>query len=205
MLLADDHMLVVEGLRKLLEPEFEIVGVAEDGRALLSSAQMLRPEVILLDISMPQLNGLDAARRLRKLVPESRIVFVTMHADRTYAAEALAAGGSAYVVKRSAASELMVAVRAVLAGKTYLSRMLRASDETSMPKRRGPAPGRVTARQREVLQLVAEGRSAKEIAADLSISVKTVEFHKARIAQILDLRGAADFTRYAIAHGIVGR
>ena len=204
LMIADDHALVVEGLRKLLERVFDLVGVVDDGRTLLTEAQAHRPDVILLDISMPGLNGLDVARKLRTLIPESRVIFVTMHADRTYAAEALAAGGAAYVVKHSAASELLLAIRAALAGKTYVSRMLRPRDEESTPGRERKLASPITARQREVLQLVAEGRTGKEIAALLRISAKTVEFHKARIAERLDLHSAAEFTRYAIAHHLIG-
>jgi len=196
ILMADDHALVLEGLRKLLEHEFELVGAAEDGRTLLAKAERLRPDVILLDVSMPLLNGIDAARRLRKLVPGSKLVFVTMHDDPTYAAEAFQAGASGYVVKRSAASVLIRAIRTVLRGRRY--------GAPAVPAARTAAPtGSLTARQREILQLVAEGRAAKEIAGVLGLSVKTVEFHKARIAGRLGLHSTARLTRYAIAHGLV--
>jgi len=206
LLLADDHTLLLEGIRLMLEPEFELVGSVEDGQALLAAAKTLKPDVILLDISMPVLNGIDAARRLRKIVPSARLIFVTMHADPDYVAEAFRAGAMGYLLKRAAASELLTAIRAVLKGNHYVSPLVtRNALELliSPPKPGGKFSDRLTPRQREVLQLVAEGRSRKEIAAILNISVKTVEFHKATLMRELNLGTAADFTRYAIEHGII--
>lgn len=206
-MLADDHTLVLEGLRRLLEDECELVGMVEDGRALVETAPKLAPDLILLDISMPLLNGLDAARRLRKLVPESRIIFLTMHADPTYASEAFEAGAAGYLLKRSAASELAAAIATVLDGGKYLtplitSEALRASVPRSVTV--PPTLGKLTPRQREVLQLVAEGHSGKEIAARLGISAKTVEYHKASLMNRLGVRTGSELTKYAVAHGVTG-
>lgn len=205
VLLADDHTLMLDGLRRLLTADYEIVGAVEDGRALVEAARRLRPDVVLLDVSMPLLNGIEAGRRIKKATPESKLVFVTMHADPTYATEAFRAGASAYLLKRCAASELCQAIRAVLQGHTYLSPII-AGDVLdpllqSRPERSGP--GRLTPRQREVLQPVAEGRTAKEIAALLGVSVKTVEYHKALIMNQLGLRTVAELTKYAIAQGLI--
>jgi DNA-binding NarL/FixJ family response regulator len=203
VLIADDHALVVEGLQKLLEGACEVVGTVNDGRALLAAAQRLKPDVILVDVSMPLLNGIDACVRLRALVPSSRIVVLTMHADPSYAAEALRAGAAGYVLKGSASSELLRAIRAVMRGQRYLAHGLPASLLARPPLAGETRSGHVTARQREVLQLVAEGRTARQIAAVLRISVKTVEFHKARLMDQLQVRSTAELTRYAVQHGIV--
>jgi DNA-binding NarL/FixJ family response regulator len=203
ILIADDHKLVVEGLRKLLEKEFEVVGTVANGRALLAAAERLKPAVILVDVSMPLLNGIDACARLRVLLPSSRVVVLTMHADRSYAAEAFKAGAAGYVLKGSATSELVRAIQTVLRGQRYVARALPASILAGARLAGEARPGHITARQREVLQLVAEGRGAKQIAALLRISVKTVEFHKARLMDQLDLRSTAELTRYAVQHGIV--
>ena len=206
LLLADDHTLLLEGIRLLLEPEFDLVGSVEDGQALLAAAKTLKPDVILLDISMPLLNGIDAARQLRKLLPSARLIFVTMHAGADYVAEAFRAGAMGYLLKRAAASELLTAIHTVLKGNYYVSPMVTHNTLElliSSSKPEGKFPERVTPRQREVLQLVAEGRSRKEIAGILNISVKTVEFHKAKLMRELNLQTVADFTRYAIEHGII--
>lgn len=209
VILADDHTLVVEGIQKLLEPHFDLVGTVEDGRALLDAAKKLEPDVVIADISMPLLNGIDAARQLRKLVPDAKIVFLSMHADPTYVSEAFKAGGSGYLLKRSAASELVFAIEEVLKGRFYVTPAV-AKDvlkdvfgESEPSRKEPPTEGpSLTPRQREVLQLVAEGKSIKEIASILDISIKTVEFHKSRIMEELDLHTTADLTKYAVAHGI---
>jgi DNA-binding NarL/FixJ family response regulator len=206
LLLADDHTLLLEGIRLMLEPEFELVGSVEDGQALLAAAKALKPDVILLDISMPVLNGIDAARRLRKILPSAKLIFLTMHADPDYVTEAFRAGAMGYLLKRAAASELLAAIRAVLKGHHYMSPLVTRNATKlliSSPKSEGKFSNRLTPRRREVLQLVAEGRSRKEIAAILNISVKTVEFHKAALMRELNLETTADFTRYAIEHGII--
>ena len=206
LLLADDHTLLLEGIRLLLEPEFDLVGSVEDGQALLAAAKKLKPDIILLDISMPLLNGIDAAHRLRKIAPSARLIFLTMHAGADYVAEAFRAGARGYLLKRSAASELLAAIRAVMKGDHYVSPLVpRNALELliSSSKPGGRFSDRMTPRQREILQLVAEGRSRKEIASILNISVKTVEYHKGNLARELNLQTVADFTRYAIEHGII--
>lgn len=208
ILVADDHALLAEGIRKILEPHFDIVGTADNGRVLLERAKDLRPDVILVDVAMPLLNGIDAARRLKMAVPDSRIIFVTMHDDRVL--EAFDAGGSGYVLKSSAASELVFAIREVLAGRLYVTPavtkdVVRSAVEErgGRGRSRGPRDKKnLTPRQVEVLQLVAEGKTVKEIASILGIAVKTVEFHKTRIMRTLDLHTTADLTKYAVAHGI---
>ena len=209
VIMADDHSLILAGLRKLVEAECEVVGTAEDGRTLVEAAKKLRPDLILLDISMPLLNGLEAARQLAKLVPESKLIFLTMHASPTYATEAFQAGASGYLLKRSATSELSQAIKSVLQGQQYLTPLITKDVLDSVLKpstgERGKAASTaLTPRQREVLQLVAEGRGTKEIATILSVSVKTVEFHRSRIMQQLDIHTTADLTKYAITHGITG-
>ena len=205
LLLADDHSLVASGLRSMLESKFDVVGMADNGRALVQAAEQLRPDVILLDISMPELNGIEAARRLRKLVPNAKLIFVTMHTDATFVTEAMRAGGSGYVAKQSAPAELVTAVEEVLRGHTYLTPLVTKDFIGHALTTRSPAApmGGLTPRQREVLQLVAEGRCAKEIAERLGVSPKTVEFHKSNIVRALGLRTTADLVRYAIRHGLV--
>ena len=207
LLLADDHTLLLDGIRMLLEPEFELVGCVEDGQALLTAAMESKPDVILLDISMPVLNGIDAAHQLRKMLPSAKLIFVTMHADADFVTEAFRAGAAGYLLKRSAATELLTAIREVLKGNHYVSPLVtrNALDLfiASAKSGGGKLGDRLTPRQREVLQLVAEGRSRKEIAGALSISVKTVEFHKATLMRELNLRTVADFTLYAIEHGMI--
>lgn len=205
LLLADDHSLVIEGIRRILEDHFDVVGAVEDGRALVEAAATLRPELVLLDISMPLLNGIDAARRLKQQHPEIKIIFVTMHADRAYVNEAFKAGASGYLLKRSAGAELLQAIESVLGGNSYVTPLI-AKDliQAAVHGTGGVSPARdvLTPRQREVLQLVAEGHSVKEIASLLGISPKTVEFHKAQIMDQLDLRTTAELTKYAITHGL---
>jgi len=209
VLMADDHSLILAGLRKLVEAECEVVGTVEDGRALVAAARKLRPDLILLDISMPLLNGLDAARQLQALAPECKLIFLTMHASPTYATEAFQAGASGYLLKRSAVSELSLAIKSVLQGQHYLTPsltkdVLAVALKPSTGERGKTVSTSLTSRQREVLQLVSEGRGTKEIATILTVSVKTVEFHKFRIMQQLDLHTTADLTKYAVTHGITG-
>lgn len=206
ILLADDHTMVLEGLRKLLEEEYELVGMVEDGRTLVKVARQQNPDVIVLDISMPQLNGLDAARQLHKLLPNCKLIFLTMHADPTYAKEAFQVGASAYLLKRSAASELTQAIQAVLKDQFYVTPLI-AKDmllplcNNSNQSQKNKSV--LTPRQREVLQLVAEGKGTKDIATILNLSIKTVEFHKTHIMRELDLRTTVELTKYAIAHGLI--
>jgi DNA-binding NarL/FixJ family response regulator len=206
ILLADDHTLMLEGIRLILEPEFELVGSVEDGQALLMAARKLKPDVILLDISMPLLNGIDAAVQLRRMLPFAKLIFVTMHADPDYVTEAFRSGASGYLLKRAAASELLTAVREVLRGNHYVSPLVTRNTLSCLigsPSTAGKLSHNLTPRQREVLQLVAEGRSRKEVAEILHISVKTVEFHKASLTRELQLKTPSDFTRYAIEHGMI--
>jgi DNA-binding NarL/FixJ family response regulator len=199
ILLAEDHTLVAEGIIKLLEPEFEFIGRVENGRELVDAVQRLHPDLVVVDISMPILNGVEAARQINKIRPPVKMLFLSMHADASYVSEAFRAGASGYVLKRSAASELSTAIHEVLQGKVYVTPLI----SKDFVQARDMGKDILTGRQREVLQLVAEGRSAKEIGAILHISVKTAEFHKAGIMEKLHLRSTAELTRYAIEHGIV--
>jgi DNA-binding NarL/FixJ family response regulator len=206
VLLADDHKIVLEGLRSLLQSEFEIVGEVEDGRTLVSEAERLRPDLVVADISMPNLNGIDAARRIKKIDKRIRIVFLTMHADVTYAAGAFEAGASGFVLKHSAPQELVSAMREAMKGQTYVTPMI-AGDLIGAFQSGAPLKGELKAalspRQREVLQLIAEGKSIKEIAAILRISTRTAEFHKYRIMEQLNIKTNAELVHYAVKHGII--
>ncbi|PYT27230.1 MAG: DNA-binding response regulator [Acidobacteria bacterium] len=204
LLIADDHRLLVEGYRKLLETEFDVVGEVEDGRALLELAPQLQPDVILLDVSMPLLNGIEAARRLKPLLPDTKLLFVSMHADSQYVAEAFRAGGSGYLLKSCASSELVSAIHQVLQGRQYVTPAISTGELAQTAEvRPGAILPQLSPRQREVLQLVTEGQTAKEIAGRLRISVKTVEFHKTRIMRALRVRSVAELTRYAVTRGLV--
>jgi DNA-binding NarL/FixJ family response regulator len=206
VLLADDHLILAEGLRSLLEPEFEVVAVVADGREMVEAARKHRPDVIVADVTMPSLNGIEAAVQLRALGVESKVVFLTMHHDVAYARRAMQAGAVGFLLKHSVASELLTAVREALRGQTYVTPKIAGEllqsyrEEDSRPR---DSTHGLTARQREVLQLIAEGRSAKEIAAVLKISTRTAEVHKARILEALRLGSTADLVQYAIRHGII--
>lgn len=207
VLMADDHSILLAGLRKLIEDHCEVVGTVEDGRALIEAANQLKPELILLDISMPLLNGLDAARQLKKALPETKLLFLTMHASARYATEAFKAGGSGFLLKQSAASELPQAIDAVLRGKHYLTPSIakpvidQALKAEETPGINGSAK-ELTPRQREVLQLIGEGKGTKEIASLLNLSVKTVQFHKTGLMQGLNIHTTAELMRYAITQGL---
>ena len=206
ILLADDHRMVAEGLKSLLSPEFELVGVVEDGLALIDAAKKLRPDVIVADITMPRLNGLEALTQLKKEIPRVRVIFLTMHQDVAYARRALDSGASGFVLKHSAPAELVAAIHAALEGKTYLTPAL--AGEVLQQIQRDPKAAKdpvasLTARQREILQLFAEGRSAKEISGMLNISARTVEFHKYQMMENLGLHNSTELTHFAIKHGIV--
>src|SRR5712671_1095516 len=204
VLLADDHAIVVEGLRRVLEPEFEVVGVVADGRALVRSAEALRPDIAVVDVSMPLLNGIEAARQIRKTNSQSRIVFLSMHPDVVYVSEGLLAGGSAYVLKSSAGLEILTAIRAVLQGGTYITPSVDTVQlQTQIRRAQSLETLSLPPRQREVLQLVIEGHSTKKIAEILNISSRTVEFHRYRIMQTLDMHSIADLVQFAIKHQIV--
>jgi DNA-binding NarL/FixJ family response regulator len=206
VLLADDHRMLAEALRSLLAEEYELVGVVEDGLALVEEAVRLRPDVVVADITMPRLNGIDALLALRQGGCKVPVVFLTQHRDVTFARRALEAGAAGFVLKHSAASELVAALRAALAGQTYITPQLAGEliDVMSHEPGRGADPlASLTPRQRQVLQLVAEGRSAKEVAGALDISVRTVEFHKYQLMLALGLHTNAELTHFAIKHGLV--
>jgi DNA-binding NarL/FixJ family response regulator len=206
VLLADDHQIVLDGLLRLLEDEFEVAGTVNDGLRLVEQALALRPEVIVADISMPLLNGIDAVKRLREEGLEARVVFLTMHPDMVYATRALEAGGSAYVLKHSASDELVTAIRAALAGETFVSAALRTpalAEHLDETRRRQRETIELTQRQREVLQLLAEGKSAKEIGGILGISARTVETHKYKMMDDLGVKTSAQLVQHAIRHGLV--
>jgi len=206
VLLADDHLLVAEALKSLLTPEFELVGVVEDGRALVEAAGRLRPDVIVADVTMPHLNGIEALIQLRQGGDRVPVVFLTMHRDVTFARRALEAGASGFVLKHSAPAELVTAIRAALSGKTYLTPQVAGEVLEAMkqaPVRAADPIASITPRQREVLQLLAEGRSAKEIASSLAISARTVEFHKYQLMETLGLHTNAELIHFAIKHGLV--
>jgi DNA-binding NarL/FixJ family response regulator len=203
ILLADDHALVLEGFRRILEGHYELVGTVGDGRALLEAAKTMHPDIVILDISMPLLNGIDAAAQLKKICPKAKIIIVTMHADTDYVRSAFEAGASAYVLKRSAVDELGQAIRAVLEGHSYITPLITKELVDVFMATGSEKSGGLTPRQREVLQHLAEGRTAKEIANLLNITSRTVEFHKGQIMDHLNLRTTADLIKYALTHGIV--
>lgn len=206
VLLADDHRMVAEGLRSLLSAEFDLVGVVEDGRALIEAARKLHPDVIVADITMPHLNGLDAMGPLKKDNPRVKVVFLTMHQEIAYARRALEAGAAGFVLKHSAPAELLTAVRAALAERIYITPAVAGEVIHAFRHGDGAAndPGaRLTPRQREILQLLAEGRSAKEVAGTLGISSRTVEFHKYQMMESLRLHSNAELIHFAIKQGIV--
>ena len=203
VLLADDHTLFRLGLKKLLEPDVEVVGTVEDGRALLAAVPKLKPDLVLVDISMPLLNGLDAMRQLKKSFPELRAIFLSVHASAAYAAEAIRLGASGYLLKVCEASELLFAIGEVMLGRTYLTPLV--TKETMQLLLNTPAiQSPLTDRQREVLQLLAEGHSTKEVASLLNISTRTVEFHKARLMEVLGVHTRADLIKYAVTSGVIG-
>jgi DNA-binding NarL/FixJ family response regulator len=205
VLLADDHTLLLEAFEKLLEHDFTVVGAVSDGRALLSAAAELKPDVIVLDIAMPLLNGLDAARQLKKTMPAIKLIFLTMNEDPNVAREAFRAGASGYLLKTSAASELSKAINAALCGRTYVTPHITQGMEESLIRQpvddRAAPP--LTPRQREVLQLLAEGRSMKEAAKILCVTPRTVAFHKYRMMEQLNLKNNADLIQYALRECIL--
>jgi DNA-binding NarL/FixJ family response regulator len=206
VLIADDHALVAEGLKSLLLEKYDVVGISPNGRRLLADAAILKPDVVVMDVGMPELNGIDAAVQLSKLLPAVKIVFVTQQIDIQYLRAAFRAGAVGYVAKQSATSELLIAISNALVGKIYVTPLLKyAIPNASLKELRQPMDvftKELTLRQREVLQLVAEGKTIKEISAALQISPKTVEFHKNALMNEIGLRTTADLTRYAISKGI---
>ncbi|MET0514371.1 MAG: response regulator transcription factor [Nitrospiraceae bacterium] len=211
VIIADDHALVAEGVTKLIEREVQLVGSVADGRALVQAVEKLNPDLALVDISLPLLNGLDACRQIKKTNPTVKVIILTMHLEKHFVTEAFRSGVSGYVLKQSVTDELIFALKEVLKGRTYVSPMvtqslveqaLQPASGTPLVDQQAP-PSHLSLRQREVLQLVAEGKSTKEIASTLNVSIKTVEFHKTRIMKELKLHSTAELTKHAIALGLV--
>ncbi|MDP8990291.1 MAG: response regulator transcription factor [Acidobacteriota bacterium] len=205
--MADDHAMVLAGIGKLLENDCDLIGAVGDGHALLRAVQQQRPDVVLLDISMPLLNGIDTCRQLVKSIPKARVIFLTMHAEVAYIEEAFRAGAAGYLLKRSAASELKDAIKVVMRGGRYVTRLIDWKQSCTGKNQTGGKIGEaesLTQRQREVLQLVAEGRANKEIAVLLHVSEKTIDYHKSAIKRELMLASTAELTRFAIKHHIIG-
>lgn len=205
LILADDHQVLLSGLKNMLEGEFKIVATATDGPMLVAMAIKHKPELILADISMPGLNGIEALMQIRGAGVESRVVFLTMHRDATYAGRALEAGALGYVLKHEAPQKLVKALKAVGRGERYLSESIKGAVEslgTRESERTASLIGRLTQRQLEVLKLICEGHSAKELAAKLDISSRTAEFHKYRIMEILNVKSNAELVAYALRHGL---
>jgi DNA-binding NarL/FixJ family response regulator len=203
VLLADDHALLLGAYEKLLGGECEVVGQVSDGRALVAAAEALKPDVIVLDITMPLLNGLEAGRQIKQRLRDIRLVFVTMNEDPDLAAEAFRSGASAYLLKRSAASELATAIREVMQGRSYITPLITRGVVGSLMQVEQKLAPELTPRQREVLQLLAEGRSMKEVASLLNLTPRTVAFHKYRIMEQLKLKSNAELVQYAVKNHIV--
>jgi DNA-binding NarL/FixJ family response regulator len=207
LILADDHTVVAEALRQLFVPHFEVVAIVADGRALLDSAPSLKPDVIVVDIAMPLLNGLEASRQLKQRIPGAKIIFLTMNEDPELAKEAMKSGASGYVLKKSAASELLHAIQLALRGKSYVTPQIARGMQESFihnPQRRSHHKS-LTPRQKEVIQLLAEGKSMKEAADILRVAPRTVAFHKYRAMQDLGLKTNAALIHFAIESRIVVR
>lgn len=206
VLLADDHTLLLEAFKGLLTPHCEVVGTVSDGRALLEVAPKLKPDVVVLDITMPRLNGIDACRLLQPKLPEAKWVFLTVNEDPDLALEAMRLGASGFLLKSSAASELFTAIQKAMNGERYITPLitkgLPAASFLNQPAR--AHPGKVTDRQREVLQLLVEGRTMKEAADILHVTPRTVAFHKYAIMKQLGVKTGAELVQYAVKHGLVG-
>jgi DNA-binding NarL/FixJ family response regulator len=205
LLIADDHTLLAEACKSLLEPEFEVVGIADNGRTLLRLVCELKPDVVVLDIAMPQLNGLDAGDQIKHLFPTTKLVYLTMNISPDVAAEAFRRGASGYIVKTSAAEELARAIRRALKSESYLSPLITKETVEFLLRRGSTAEEKkITRRQSEILQLLAEGKSMKEVAGILNVKPGTVAFHKYRIMEILGLKTNAELLQYAIRHHLIG-
>lgn len=204
VLLADDHVLLLEAFRRLLEPEFEVVDSVSDGAQLVEAALRLAPDVVVTDVSMPRMGGIEAARRLRGILPSARIVFLTVNEDAQLAAEAFRLGASGWVLKSSTATELVQAVRAALRRRRYLTPLIAGGDIDALPLPAfgRPASEQLTPREREVLHLLAEGKAMKEVAAVLGITPRTVAFHKYRMMETLGIRSSAELVRFAVRSGL---
>jgi len=205
ILLADDHTMFCAGLQKLLEPEFEVVGCVQDGRTLIKTAAEMKPDVILVDVGMPLLNGLDAGRELKKLMPRVKLIFLTMNPDAEIASEAIRIGASGYLLKNSMGEELLQAVHNAIRGSSYVTPQISQAMEEMFirdPKSLSRSK-QLSERQREVLQMLAEGQSMKEIAYILQISRRTVRFHKYKLMEELGIKTNAELVQYAIKHSII--
>jgi DNA-binding NarL/FixJ family response regulator len=204
ILLADDHTLTLEGIRAVLEPHHAIAGAVGDGRALVEAALLLKPDLIILDITMPLLNGIDAAVQIRQSLPGVKLLFITMHVNPAYLEAALSAGGTGYVLKSAAREELLEAIKNVLGGRIYITPSLSSEHlERFRDPSLAAAALRLSGREREILQLIAEGRTTKEMAYVLSISVKTIAFHRENIKRKLGLRTTAELTKHAIEQRLI--
>ena len=204
VIIADDHTMLVEAFEKLLSPECDVVAKVADGRALLAAVDDLRPDVVVLDLSMPLLNGLDAARQIKQTHPSVRLVFVTMNEDPDLAAQAFRMGGAAYLLKRSAGSELLTAIREAMRHRSYVTPLVTEGMLGAlMHSQHEPSTPQLTARQREVLQLLAEGKSMKEVAGILNVAPRTVAFHKYRMMEQLKIKTNAELIQYAIRHHVI--
>ena len=202
ILMADDHLMLLEAFKALLEPDFEVVGMVTDGRTLVEEFARLHPDVVLLDVAMPLLNGLDAGRQLKAQRRSVKLIYLTMNPDADLASEALRLGASGYVLKSSAAQELKQAIHEALRGRSYITPLITRDVVGSLIERR-PRQHELTARQREVLQLLAEGKSMKEVAAILDLTPRTVAFHKYRMMEQLRLKSSAELVRFAVQSGVV--
>jgi DNA-binding NarL/FixJ family response regulator len=205
ILLADDHKLMAEALQHLLQADFDVVGTVSDGRALIEAAVALKPEVAVVDIGMPLLNGLDAAEQLKALQPDIKVIFLTQNREPRFAVEAFRRKASGYLLKDSAASELVMAIRESLQGRSYVSPLIAKGmlDHALNQEPGDPGVRELSPREREVLQLLAEGKSMKEVAAVLDISPRTVEFHKYRMMELLGVKSNAELVQYAIKQGLI--
>lgn len=203
VILADDHTLVLEGFRRLLEAHCELLTTVGDGKALLQAVAQHRPDIVIMDISMPVMNGIEAARALKSKSPSTKLVFVTMHADPAYIRAAFQAGASGYILKQSLGDELTQALHTVLRGQSYVTPLIAKDVVDGILSSDKQPLIELTARQQEVLQLIVDGHSAKDIAAQLSISHRTVEFHKAQLMQQLDLHSTVELIKFALTNGLV--
>ena len=205
VLLADDHTLLLDAFAKLLEPECDVVGTVADGRALMAAAEELKPDVVVLDIAMPLLNGLDAGRQLKKALPDVKLIFLTMNQDPAIATEAFRAGASGYLLKTSAGSELIKAIEEATSGRSYVTPLITQDllEEFMLGRNETKRPADLTPRQREVLQLLAEGHSMKEAARILKVAPRTIAYHKYRIMERFRLKSNAELIQFAIRHVVV--
>ncbi len=205
VLLADDHTLLLDAFAKLLEPECDVVGTVADGRALLAAAEELKPDIVVLDIAMPLLNGVDAGRQLKKALPDVKLIFLTMNQDPAMAAEAFRAGASGYLLKTSSGSELVKAIEEATSGRSYVTPLIAQDlvEVLMLGPKQGKGAADLTPRQREVLQLLAEGRSMKEAAQILKVTARTIAFHKYRMMDRFRLKSNAELIQFAIRQGVV--